>query len=68
LGYSDTGRSLSARGSTAAISATAKDFSTMNSLHIGYLSTQLIPFSGHIKSLVYYPTRLFASEIKSLSA
>ncbi len=63
LGYSNAGRSLSARGSTAAILATARVFSTTNSSHIGYISTQLIPFSGHIKSLVYYLTRLIASEI-----
>jgi len=68
LAYSATGRSLSARGSSAAISGTANNFASMNAIHIGYLSTRLVPFSGHIGSLVYYPTRLFSSEIKLLSA
>ena len=69
LAYSSTGRSLSARGSSAAISGTANNLTSMNAIHIGYLiSSELVPFSGHIRSLVYYPTRLFAAEIKSLSA
>ena len=68
LAYSATGRSLSARGSSAAISGTANNVTAMNAIHIGYLSSELVPFSVHIRSLVYYPTRLFASEIKLLSA
>ena len=66
--YRTTGKSLSARESIAAISGTANNFTTMNALHIVYMSTELIAFSGYIKSLVCYPTRLFALEIKLLSA
>ena len=56
LAYSAIGRSLSARGSSAAISGTANNCTSMNAIHIGYLSSKLVPFSGHIRSLVYYPT------------
>jgi hypothetical protein len=68
LGYSSTGRSLAARGANATFSSTARNFSTMTSLRIGHLDTQLLPFCGWIRSLVYYPTRLTAAEIKVLSA
>ena len=69
LAYSANGSSLSARGSNAATSGTANKFTTMNAINIGYLSTQMIPYSGHIRSPVYYyPSRLFASEIKLLNA
>ncbi len=52
LGYSASGRSLSARGAIAAISNTAQNFSTMTTLHIGNLM-DTVPFCGWIKSLVY---------------
>jgi hypothetical protein len=67
LGYSATGRSLSARGADATTSSTAQNFSTMTTLRIGHLM-DTIPFCGWIKSLVYYPTRLSDAEIKTLSA
>ncbi len=66
LGYSATGRSLSARGADANSSSTAQNFSTMTTLRIGHLDT--VPFCGWIRSLVYYPTRLSDAEIKNLSA
>jgi hypothetical protein len=66
LGYSPTGRSLSARGADATSSITAHNFSTMTLLRIGHWDTVL--FCGWIKSLVYYPTRLSDAEIKTLSA
>ena len=68
LGYNVAGRSLTARGANATFSSTSRNFSTMTSLHIGYLDTQLVQFCGWIKSLVYYPIRLSAAEIKTLSA
>ena len=45
-------------------SATTKTFSM---LRIGHFDTQLVPVCGWIKSLVYYPIRLTAAEIKTLS-
>ena len=68
LAYSATGRYLSARGSSAENSGTANNFTSMNTIHIGYLSSELVPFGGHLRSLIYYPTRRVASEIKLLSA
>ena len=44
LGYSSAGRSLTVRGANATFSSTALNFSTMTSLHIGYLDTQMTPF------------------------
>jgi hypothetical protein len=67
LGYSATGRSLSARGADATTSSTAQNFSTMTTLRIGHLM-DTIPSCGWIKSLVYYQTRLSDAEIKTLSA
>ncbi len=66
LGYNNAAkRSLTTRGANSTFASTAKNFSTMTSLRIGHLDTQL--FCGWIKSLVYYPTRLTAAEVKSLS-
>ncbi len=67
LGYNAVGRSLTARGDNATFSSTSRKVSTMTSLHIGYLDTQLVPFCRWIQSLVYYPIRLTAVEIKTLS-
>jgi len=67
LGYNAARRSLTARGANATFSSTSRNFSTMMSLHIEYLDTQLVQFCGRIKSLVYYPSRLSAAEIKTLS-
>jgi hypothetical protein len=65
LGYSATGRSLTARGANATSSSTAQNFSGMTTLRIGLLDT--IPFCGWIRSIVYYPTRLSDAQMKTLS-
>jgi hypothetical protein len=66
LGYSASGRSLTARGAHATISSTAQNCSTMTTLRIGYLDT--FPFGGWIRSIVYYPTRFSDAQMKTLSA
>jgi len=66
LGYSASGRSLSARGADATSSSTAQNFSGMTTLRIGRLDT--VPFCGWIRSIVYYPTRLTDAQLKALSA
>jgi hypothetical protein len=66
LGYSASGRSLTARGANATSSSTAQNFSTMTVLRIGHLDT--VPLCGWIRSIVYYPTRLWDAEIKTFSA
>jgi hypothetical protein len=53
LGYNAAGRSLTTRGASATFSSTAQNFSTMTSLHIGYLDTQLVPFCGWITRVLY---------------
>jgi hypothetical protein len=40
----------------------------MNTLHLGYLGVERVPFCGWIKSLVYYPKRFPAADISALSA
>ena len=66
LGYSASGRSLSARGADATSSSTAQNFSTTTTLRIGHLDT--VPFCGWIRSIVYYPTRLSDAQMKTLSS
>jgi len=62
LGYSATGRSLTARGANATSWSTAQNFSTMTLLRIGHLDT--VPLCGWIRSLVYYPICLLNAELK----
>ena len=66
LGYSATGRSLTALGANETSSSTAQNFSTMPLLCIGHLDT--VPFCGWIRNIVYYPTRLSDAQIKNMSA
>jgi len=67
LGYNSGGRWLSVPRSNASFSSTSQNFSTMTALHIGHLDTQMVPFCGRIKSLVYYSIRLTSAEIKTSS-
>ncbi len=66
LGYSASGRSLTAHGADATFSSTVQNYSGMTTLRIGHLDT--VPFYGWIRSIVYYPTQSSDAQIKILSA
>ena len=68
LGYSSGGRFLSARGRSAVTSSSFANFSSLNTLHIGYLGSSGVQFCGWVKSLVYYPTQIAIPSLAASSA
>jgi hypothetical protein len=70
VSYSGNSMSLSVNGNNAVnltTSSIASSYGVMNTLHIGYLGRDRIPFCGWVKSLVYYPVRLSISDMKIIS-
>jgi hypothetical protein len=71
VGYANGIRVISVNGRnvlTHNTTLTPSTYGVMNTLHLGYLDADKIPFCGWIKSLVYYPKRLPDAVLPALSA